>query len=184
MSGSDYPRPSRRTSLPSLGGTTASTGFSLPERAGASRSGQGTFRVAIPLSTACSLSVETVGSPRFLGNPIVDMPCSSTPARRLAPGPTARPCCLPCTQKTSAPATIILSWLNHTACPLAVYASLGWLPHRNARLASGCWPSLAGWDWLPIGFLQKVSIIAVSYSVYPPFPDLSWRTCINFANHN
>ena len=103
MSGSDYPRPSRRTSLPSLGGTTASTGFSLPERAGASRSGQGTFRVAIPLSTACSLSVGTVGSPRFLGNPTVDMPCSSTPAGRRAPGPTARPCCLPCMQNNVGP---------------------------------------------------------------------------------
>jgi hypothetical protein len=36
-------------------------------------------------------------------------------------------------------------------------------PH--ARLASGCWPSSTGWDWLPTRLLRKVSD-----RCHPPFP--------------
>jgi len=54
---------------------------------------------------------------------------------------------------------VVLSGLNSTAWALAIYASQGGLPHRHARLASGCWPGSAGWDWLPTGFLRKVLMI-------------------------
>ena len=50
-----------------------------------------------------------------------------------------------------------LSRLNGTAGGLAVYASPGRLPGRDARLASGGWPSATGRDWLPAGFRRKVS---------------------------
>ena len=42
---------------------------------------------------------------------------------------------------------------------------------HHARLASGCWPSSTGRDWLPAGFQRKVSDLIAS-----PFPKLSWRT--------
>ena len=53
--------------------------------------------------------------------------------------------------------TKVLSGLNHTASGLAVYASQPSLPKHHARLASGCWPSSPGRDWLPAEFLRKVS---------------------------
>ena len=70
-----------------------------------------------------------------------------------------------------------LSRLNSTAWALAVYASQGGLPHRHARLASGCWPGSTGWDWLPTGLLRKVSAM---HSLHPsPFPKLAWRNVRN-----
>jgi hypothetical protein len=46
----------------------------------------------------------------------------------------------------------VISGLNGKTLALAVYASPGGLPTQDARLASGCWPSFTGWDWLPTGF--------------------------------
>jgi hypothetical protein len=74
-------RPSRRASLPSLGDTTRSARVSpvcAAERRRARSSG-----VGHPVPPAGIPSVETTGSPTFLGTPIVLLPCSSTPA-----GPT------------------------------------------------------------------------------------------------
>src|SRR6516162_1453332 len=42
-------------------------------------------------------------------------------------------------------------------------------PH--ARLASGCWPSSAGWDWLPTRLQRKVSEVVITS--HPPFPSFS-----------
>ncbi len=49
----------------------------------------------------------------------------------------------------------MISGLNRTAFDLAVYASQGWSPTHHARLASGCWSSSTGRDWLPAGFHLK-----------------------------
>ena len=45
--------------------------------------------------------------------------------------------------------------------------------HGRARLASDCWPSFIGLDWLPTGSLRKVSAIH-----HPPFPSFPWRDII------
>lgn len=47
-----------------------------------------------------------------------------------------------------------------------------WVTPQDARLASGCLPSSPGRDWLPAGFLRKVSGCCYIVS---PFPKLSWR---------
>jgi len=47
------------------------------------------------------------------------------------------------------------SGLNHTTFHLAVYASQDGLPHRHARLASGCWSSFARRDSYPQGFNER-----------------------------
>ena len=59
-------RPSRRTSLPSLGGTMGTLAVSLPRRASVAAVGPG---VGHPVSPAGIASMETTGSPTFLGNP-------------------------------------------------------------------------------------------------------------------
>ena len=74
-------RPSRRTSLPSVGDTTLASGL-LPA-AGTHSRGHGEIGVPVPEP---EMSVETDGSPKFLGTPRVPWPCSSTPAGSVTPG--------------------------------------------------------------------------------------------------
>ena len=80
------------------------------------------------------------------GEPTMNVPCSPTPARPLRSG-RYRASMLPSAFSTaSALARTVISGLNHTARPLAVYASQGGLPHHHARLASGWLASLSGRD--------------------------------------
>lgn len=109
------------------------------------------------LGSPTPTSAETTGPPKFLGNPCVPMPCSSTPAGSVAPGPSDAPTWPPLMRRTKAPTTMTLSRLHHTALALAVSASPGRLPGPDARLASRCWPDSTERDWLPAGFQRKVS---------------------------
>ena len=61
----------------------------------------------------------------------------------------------PATDNDEGSPRVLISGLNRTAFDLAVYASQGWSPTRHARLASGCWSSSTGRDWLPAGFHLK-----------------------------
>jgi len=88
--------------------------------------------------------VETTGPPTFLGNPIVLLPCSSTPAGPLTSGHCDAATRPPLTPRRRLPRAKILSRLNHMASALAVYASQRRLPERHARLASGCRPGSTG----------------------------------------
>ena len=51
----------------------------------------------------------------------------------------------------------------------------------DARLASRCWPSSAGWDWLPTGFDRKVSVMLPTS--LPPFPGFAWRSSRFISYH-
>jgi hypothetical protein len=107
--------------------------------------------VGHPVPPAGKESVETTGSPTFLGNPHCALALLSDPGRTHASGPCdalARP---PLCPRRRLP-QFVLSRLNHTASALAVYASQAGLPRRHARLASGCWPSSSGRAWLPARF--------------------------------
>ena len=68
-----------------------------------------------------------------------------------------------------------ISGLNRTAFELAVYASQGRSPTHHARLASGCWPSSTGRDWLPAGFPTKGFKLG-----YPPFPSFLCNVSSSF----
>jgi hypothetical protein len=106
-----------------------------------------------------ALRVETTGLPRFLENPSVDVPCSSTPAGPDGPGlysPTDA--AFRSRNGVGSRDGIILSGLNHTAHPLAVYASQPGLLPSHARLASGCWPTLPGGIGYPLGSTARFSI--------------------------
>ena len=106
-----------------------------------------------------AMNVETSGIPRFLGNPGADVPCSSTPA-----GPTGQGLFSPvdaafrsCNGVGSSDVQT-LSGLNHTAHPLAVYASQQGLLPNHARLASGCRPTLPGGIGYPLGSTARFSV--------------------------
>src|SRR5438067_399286 len=75
-----------------------------------------------PVAPRAGQRAETAGSPRFLGNPIVHMPCSSTPVGPPRQAISTLRYCLPLLLPRRPPPQP-LSGLNHTACPLAVYAS-------------------------------------------------------------
>jgi hypothetical protein len=114
---------------------------------------------------------ETTGPPRFLEDPTVNVPCSSTPVGPLRSATATLRCCLPPHLTTSTPTISNISRLNHTARSLAVYASQGGLPHRHARLASGWLASLVRAEldtrWVPMKGFR---------SFHSPFPGFAWRT--------
>jgi hypothetical protein len=94
---------------------------------------------------------EATGPPRFLEDPTMNVPCSPTPAGPPRSATTALRCCLPPNGERRLPRQILITGLNHTARPFAVYASQGGLLHHHARLASGQSANLSGRDWLPAG---------------------------------
>jgi hypothetical protein len=138
-------RPSRRTSFPSLGGTSVALVVFAPRRTSAPpRPG-----VGHPVSPAGNLPRRRAGSPKFLGNLHCPFARVLTDAGRTA---HTRP--LRCSSVAPGPPsaeapTIGLSTLNSTAFGLAVYALQGGLLRPHARLASGCWSGSTGWAFHP-----------------------------------
>ena len=165
-------RPSRRTSLPSFGGTTCVPVHSLlwAARHGASRRPGLIGHPDAPVSGV--LMWRRQGLPGSWGTRM-HVPCSQTPT-----GPRRQAVCdalvLPSAFRTaSAPAVSVLTGLNHTARAFAVYASQDGLLRHHARLASGCWPDFARRDWLPAGSQRKVSVCLTTS--HPPSPGFPWR---------
>src|SRR5262249_45916483 len=95
------------------------------------------------------------GSPRFLGNPPVPMPCSSTPAGPDTPGPVRCAGTAPAMSTTKAPTTIHLSGLNGTAWGLAVYASSGRLPGPTPNSLPGAGQALPDGIGYPQGSSER-----------------------------
>src|SRR5438477_7964472 len=116
---------------------------------------------------------EVTGPPRFLEDPVVNVPCSPTPVGPPRSATAALPCCLPPNGKRRLPRQILISGLNHTACALAVYASQGGLLHRHARLASGWLASL-----VRAGMITRWVLPKGFRFLHPPFPGFAWRTQI------
>lgn len=123
------------------------------------------YRPTLPIASA-----EKTRSPRFLGNPVVRLPCSQTPVGpprlafedgRLAgsccfrlPASClipllgrcsrclmARRCCPTALERRGPRTTISLSWLNHTAFALAVYASQLSSPRRDCTATQDSLPA-------------------------------------------
>ena len=147
-------RPSRRTSFPSLGGTSVALARFAPRRTSApSRPGVGN-----PVSPAGKLTRKRQELPSSWGTPIVRLHMIQSDSGR-----TARTRPLRCssvalgTTKAKAP-TKGLSKLNSMAFGLAVYASPGSLPHHDARLTSGCWSGATGRAFHPQGSYERFQI--------------------------
>ena len=158
-------RPFRRASFPSRGDTTPALNVSPTPRLSAAAGG---FPgVGHPVPPAGKKSVETAGSPTFLGNPLCSCPAlRPRQDRRIRPSRCVG--AAPAMSTAKAPAWQ-LSRLNHTASALAVYASQTGSPRYHARLAPGCWPSSSGRDCLPAGFHRKVSQCILHRSSFPKF---------------
>ena len=154
------PRFGQREAVPSL--------VPLVRSHSAPGTGTGGLENLVTVSGPPILSVETARPPRFLGDPVVDMPCSRDPGETSTPSCHVSVSVLPSAKGTTSALTNLLSGLNHTACPLAVYASQPGSPPDHARLASGWWLAFAGQDWLPAGSQRKVSTTRTA--CHPPFP--------------
>ena len=133
--------PSRRTSLPSFGGTVRRSLFAPHGHRAERPHGRGLL-TGFPLPV--SSRTEIARSPRFLGNPNARVPCSPTPAGPRRPAICGAPVLPSAFFTASAPAKTVLSGLNRTARILAVYASQQESPPDHARLASGGWPAVPG----------------------------------------
>jgi hypothetical protein len=129
-----------------------------------------------------TFDVESSGPPRFLGDPSVHVPRSSTPAKPGNQALAAPRCCLPLFRWRRLSRHCSLSGLNHAARALAVYASRPGSPRHHARLATGWWPPLPDRGctcWVP----REVSAPLVTTASLPPHPGFAWRTeTVNFGD--
>ena len=121
------------------------------------------------------------------GGPLYERALLSDPGGTSALG-HYRASMLPSAQRTaSAPTTMLISGLNHTARPFAVYASQSGLLHRHARLASGWLANLSGRGWLPAGSQRKVSdhlILLSQASPGAPFAELKGEFALDVVPTN
>ena len=100
--------------------------------------------------------MEQFGSPRFLGSPLVPLPCSRDQGRASRAMPSQHRGFAPAIETTKATAIYRFSRLNHTASVLAVYASSFGFPYtgktRFRRVAN---PYRVGFE--PTGLLRRIS---------------------------
>ena len=125
-------------SLPPPSGTTATDRALSPQAA----------PKPVPL-----FSEEKDGPPRFLGNPCVNMPCSLTPVAPRRQAFQAGRYCLPQQVKCRQPQFNNFDAPSHGLFTrgLRFAVTVTW---HHARLASGWWLALAGWDFHPLGFIS------------------------------
>ena len=125
-------RPSRVASFPSLRATAAPWNFA-PARARRTTCGPGVFtgHTKTGNKDGGDRTSQVPGGPHYERALLFDPGGTSTLGHyRASMLPSAK-------LKASAPTRTGISGLNHTARPLAVYASQDGLPHHHARLASG-----------------------------------------------
>ncbi len=161
-------RPSRRTSLPSFGGTSA---FTRSVRSPADECTAEAWSWSPGVSSRDFVE-ETTGPPKFLGNPNCPFAhVQSTPAGLLAPDRLRCSSVAPGMWKAKAP-TKGLSTLNSMAFGLAVYASQCGLPHPTQDSLPAAGQALP--DGLSTRRVPLKGFRATSY-ISSPFPKLAWR---------
>jgi hypothetical protein len=165
-------RPSRRTSLPSFGGTSA---FTRSFRSSADECAAEAWSWS-PGGSGRDCAEETTGSPKFLGNPHCRLPCSVDAGRTAGTRPVQCSSVAPGIRTAKAPAKG-LSTLNSMAFGLAVYASPRELPRFDARLASSRWSDATGRAFHPQGSNERFQ--SVSLTSHPPSPSFAWRNHID-----
>jgi hypothetical protein len=166
-------RPSRRTSLPSFGGTSDSLVVFAP-RLTSAPPGPG---VGNPVSPAGMLPRKRQDLPSSWGTPIVRLHMFQSDS-----GGTAHTRPLRCSSvalgisKAKAP-TNGLSKLNSMAFGLTVYASQDGLPRHHARLAPGRWSGATGRAFHPQGSYKRFQRCLLTS--HPPFPSFAWHNEID-----
>ena len=144
-------RPSRRTSLPSLGGTSVALVVFAPRRTSAPpRPGVGN-----PVSPAGKSPRKRQDLPSSWGTSRLSVcTCSVDSGRTACTRPLRCRSMAPGIRTAKAP-TKGLSTLNSMAFGLAVYASQCGLPRHHARLASGRWSGATGRAFHPQGSNER-----------------------------
>ena len=134
--------------------------------------------VGNPVAPIRTVRVETVGRPRFLKNPCVPMPCSTTPAgptrqaiRRRRRGPRYSPRRRLPRQKFFR-GSITRPWHS-----LSTLRGLGY-PSTARKTRFPLLATLRGRDWLPAGFQRKVSVLLLTSR--PPFSSFPGARAANF----
>jgi hypothetical protein len=162
-------RPSRRTSLPLIGGTSVSLAQFAPQRTSVPpRPGVGN-----PVSPAGMLPRERQDLPSSWGTSNFRLHMFQPDSGRTAhTRPLRCSSVAPGTSNAKAP-TIGLSKLNSMAFGLAVYASQDGSPRHHARLASGRWSGATGRAFHPQGSYERFQ--SCFLTSHPPFPSFAWR---------
>ena len=130
------------------------------------------FRVWQPRRGPVVREMETMGRPKFLGNPHVSMPCSLTPAGLQTHQAVTVRQHGPRTHHDEGSSREVISGLNGTASTLAVYASPRGSPQRtqDSLLAAGqALPDGIRTRRVPTKRFRDVAYITSS------FPKLAWR---------
>jgi hypothetical protein len=125
--------------------------------------------VVRPVSPAGKASVETTGSPKFLGNPDSRLHMFSDPGRPRRSRPVRNARVAPAVRTTKAPTTRTISELNSMAFGIAVYASQGRLPFLTQDSLPGAGQALLD------GLLPARSHYKVSNHVIFLLIQASWR---------
>ncbi len=116
--------------------------------------------------------METTGPPRFLEDPHVDMPCSSTPAGPNLPGQLRASTRPPLMQRRGRPASSNFGAQSHglsTRC-LRFVGRVTPVPRKTRfRLVANLYRA----GFVPAGSHRKVSEYVSTY--HPPFPGFAWR---------
>ncbi len=137
---------------PSLRGTAAPCA-SLPQTQDAPPAGLGFS----PDSPKPDSKTEATGPPRFLGDPAMDVPCSSTPAGPLRSATTALRWCLPPFQRRRLPREPkFRGSITRPIHSLSTLRRMGYPTATQDSLPDG-WPTFPGRDWLPACAQRKVS---------------------------
>jgi len=156
-------RPSRLPSSSFVGRYHSSARLSLALRPSAAAGGSP--GVGHPVSPAGNRQWRRQDLPCSWGTSIVPLPCSPTPADRTRQAIATRRHGPHSDHKEGYRDEF--SRLNHTALALAVYALPDGSPHRDTRLASGCWPSSTGRACYPQGSDERFSMCVTRYSPFP-----------------
>ena len=144
-------RPSRRASLPSLGGTAPVLVF----RSRGPRAPHPRAWASLPGCPSRTFGTETTRVPRFLGKSRCAHAPLFDPGELFTPGRSRRVDAAFRGPNDVGTRGYFLSGLNHAAYTLPVYASQGGSLRHHATLGSGWWPASAGRGWLPAGLPSK-----------------------------
>ena len=154
-------RPSRRTSLPSLGGTELRSLVRSRRRPNATAAGQGLW--INRLAPRSGLVRRRQGLPGSWGTPCVHA-LLSDPGGTSAPGHLGASVLPSAIFTTSAPTITPYEAQSHglhTRC----LRSVATVTRSHVRLASGCWPALPGGTVYPLGSIARFRSAYISSSL-------------------
>ena len=149
--------PSRRTSFPSLGGTTvASAVRSLPPEMPGQQARCVSLLQASPSCLDCRGEDRTSQVPARPQSPVCT--CSSTPAEPIATHHNITPAWPPLRERRGLPQRDFRSSIAWLPGSLSTLRRVGY-PKHHARLAFGRWLNATAWDSHPQGLNERFQLL-------------------------